>query len=80
MMEMPKYCALFFLLLLRICAASSLAPAVLPLIVRNPYLSAWLPNAREEPWSSWPIFWYGQDVRLPFVSRVSAPALMPFIS
>jgi hypothetical protein len=35
---------------------------VLPLIVRNPYLSLWLPEARKEPWNAWPIFWTGQSV------------------
>jgi hypothetical protein len=42
--------------------ASTLTPPVLPLIVRNPYLSTWLGNAREAPWTRWPIFWTGQDV------------------
>jgi hypothetical protein len=42
--------------------ASSLQPPVLPLIVRNPYLSTWLQNAREEPWSKWPMFWTGSEV------------------
>lgn len=39
--------------------ASRLTPPVLPLIVRNPYLSTWLANARQEPWSEWPMFWGG---------------------
>ena len=43
--------------------ASTLTPPVLPLIVRNPYLSTWLGNAREEPWSKWPMFYTGQSVR-----------------
>ena len=30
--------------------ASRLTPPVLPLVVRNPYLSIWLPDAREAPW------------------------------
>ncbi|KAF2651995.1 DUF1793-domain-containing protein [Lophiostoma macrostomum CBS 122681] len=42
--------------------ASSLQPPILPLIVRNPYLSTWLQNAREEPWSRWPMFWTGSEV------------------
>lgn len=42
--------------------ASTLKPPVLPLIVRNPYLSTWLGNAREEPWHKWPIFWTGEEV------------------
>lgn len=47
--------------------ASVLTPPVLPLVVRNPYLSTWLANAREAPWTKWPIFWAGQEVcsRLP---------------
>lgn len=43
-------------------AASSLTPPILPLIVRNPYLSTWLANAREEPWTRWPMFYTGQSV------------------
>jgi hypothetical protein len=42
--------------------ASSLTPPVLPLIVRNPYLSTWLGNARDVPWSKWPMFYTGQEV------------------
>ncbi|KAH8652454.1 hypothetical protein BX600DRAFT_386882 [Xylariales sp. PMI_506] len=39
--------------------ASTLTPPVVPLVVRNPYLSTWLANARTEPWAHWPIFWTG---------------------
>lgn len=39
--------------------ASTLTPPVLPLAVRNPYLSTWLGNAREAPWTRWPMFWTG---------------------
>lgn len=42
--------------------ASTLTPPVLPLIVRNPYLSTWLANARDVPWSTWPMFYTGQEV------------------
>ncbi|RMZ66463.1 glutaminase a [Pyrenophora seminiperda CCB06] len=42
--------------------ASTLRPPVLPLIVRNPYLSTWLQNAREEPWTKWPMFWTGSEI------------------
>ena len=42
--------------------ASTLTPPVLPLLVRNPYLSTWLGNARGPPWEKWPIFWTGQEV------------------
>ncbi|CZS93162.1 related to glutaminase A [Rhynchosporium graminicola] len=44
--------------------ASSLKPPVLPLMVRNPYLSTWLGHAREDPWEHWPMFWTGQEVGL----------------
>jgi hypothetical protein len=44
-------------------ATSVLTPPVLPLIVRNPYLSTWLPNARGPPWERWPMFWAGDEVR-----------------
>lgn len=50
--------------LLSFTYASTLTPPVLPLVVRNPYLSIWLSNARHEPWSTWPIFWHGQSVRI----------------
>lgn len=49
-------------LFLAVTNASLLTPPVLPLIVRNPYLSAWLGNARDEPWSKWPMFWTGEEV------------------
>jgi hypothetical protein len=42
--------------------ASTLTPPVVPLIVRNPYLSTWLGNARDVPWEKWPMFWTGQEV------------------
>jgi hypothetical protein len=42
--------------------ASRLTPPVLPLIVRNPYLSCWLGNAREAPWNKWPMFWTGDEI------------------
>lgn len=50
-------------------AASTLTPPVLPLIVRNPYLSTWLVNAREKPWKSWPAFWTGNSVSWNWDSR-----------
>ncbi|KAH3969158.1 hypothetical protein HBH92_165070 [Parastagonospora nodorum] len=52
----------FAALLASVAGASTLQPPVLPLIVRNPYLSTWLQNAREEPWSKWPMFWTGAEV------------------
>jgi hypothetical protein len=45
-----------------VAEASSLTPPVIPLIVRNPYLSTWLGNARGLPWDRWPMFWTGQEV------------------
>jgi hypothetical protein len=48
--------------LLTISHASRLTPPVLPLIVRNPYLSTWLGNARGPPWETWPVFYTGQIV------------------
>ncbi|KAK0101430.1 hypothetical protein ONS95_006603 [Cadophora gregata] len=50
--------------------ASTLTPPVLPLIVRNPYLSTWLGHAREDPWEHWPIFWTGQEVGLSVLAAV----------
>lgn len=55
-------------LLASVIEASTLQPPVLPLIVRNPYLSTWLQNAREDPWSKWPMFWTGADVCVPTTS------------
>lgn len=52
----------YILSFMQLAAASSLKPPVLPLVVRNPYLSAWLPDARDAPWKRWPMFWTGQDV------------------
>ncbi|CZR66221.1 related to glutaminase A [Phialocephala subalpina] len=51
--------------------ASTLTPPVIPLIVRNPYLSTWLGNARNDPWEKWPIFWTGQEVGLSVLAAVS---------
>jgi hypothetical protein len=45
-----------------VAGASKLTPNVLPLIVRNPYLSTWLSNARDVPWEHWPMFWTGAHV------------------
>ncbi|KAF3491576.1 glutaminase [Arthroderma uncinatum] len=53
-----------------IAGASRLTPPVLPLIVRNPYLSTWLADARHEPWSSWPIFWAGQHMGMSLMAHV----------
>jgi hypothetical protein len=44
---------------------SRLTPPVLPLFVRNPYLSIWLPNVRQnQPWAYWPMFWTGESIGL----------------
>ncbi|PYH93271.1 DUF1793-domain-containing protein [Aspergillus ellipticus CBS 707.79] len=56
--------------------ASSLTPPVLPLIVRNPYLSTWLGNAREVPWSKWPIFYTGEEVGLSLMAHVPSTGVV----
>ncbi|KAK4554841.1 hypothetical protein LTR86_007989 [Recurvomyces mirabilis] len=56
--------------LLSLSSASTLSPPVLPLIVRNPYLSTWLANAREEPWTKWPMFYTGNSVGLAVLASV----------
>ncbi|KAF4824618.1 putative glutaminase [Colletotrichum tropicale] len=50
--------------------ASTLTPPVLPLIVRNPYLSTWLGNARDAPWEHWPMFWTGSSVGFSVMASV----------
>ncbi|RDW71208.1 hypothetical protein BP6252_07771 [Coleophoma cylindrospora] len=60
--------------------ASTLTPPVLPLIVRNPYLSAWLGTARELPWDRWPIFWTGQEIGLGVLAAVpSSDVVYPLL-
>ncbi|MCJ1355560.1 MAG: hypothetical protein MMC33_005552 [Icmadophila ericetorum] len=54
------------------CEASTLTPPVLPLFVRNPYLSTWLQNARDAPWEKWPMFWTGQEIGFSVLAAVSA--------
>nr|OQO27072.1 putative glutaminase [Rachicladosporium sp. CCFEE 5018] len=54
-----------------LAAASSLTPPVLPLIVRNPYLSTWLANARDVPWSKWPMFYTGQEIGFSMLASVT---------
>lgn len=49
--------------LLETAQASTLTPPVVPLTVRNPYLSTWLGDARISPWNKWPMFWTGEEVR-----------------
>ncbi|KAI5305510.1 hypothetical protein KEM56_004228 [Ascosphaera pollenicola] len=59
------------LLLQNLALASKLRPPVLPLTVRGPYLSTWIQNARDEPWSGWPIFWNGDPVGFSLLASVS---------
>ncbi|KUJ21183.1 DUF1793-domain-containing protein [Mollisia scopiformis] len=60
--------------------ASTLTPPVIPLIVRNPYLSTWLGNARNDPWEKWPIFWTGQEVGLSILAAVpSSDTVFPLL-
>ncbi|PGH34665.1 hypothetical protein GX50_02453 [[Emmonsia] crescens] len=51
-------------------AASRLTPPVLPLVVRNPYLSTWLGNARDDPWTTWPMFYTREHVGLSLMAAV----------
>lgn len=51
--------------------ASILTPPVLPLAVRTPYLSTWLPNAREPPWHGWPMFYTGEALGLSIMVRTN---------
>ena len=62
--------------LLCLANCSTLTPPVLPLIVRNPYLSTWLGNAREEPWSEWPMFWNGQSIGFSILASVADSSLV----
>jgi len=57
-------------LFLSLSDCSRLTPPVLPLIVRNPYLSTWLPNARDQPWEKWPIHWTGQEIGLSILASM----------
>ncbi|KAI4099594.1 MAG: hypothetical protein LQ339_005892 [Xanthoria mediterranea] len=50
--------------------ASKLTPPVLPLIVRNPYLSTWLGDARQPPWHEWPMFWTGERIGFSIMASV----------
>ncbi|KIW01206.1 uncharacterized protein PV09_07254 [Verruconis gallopava] len=55
-----------------LAAASTLTPPVLPLIVRTPYLSTWLGNARDNPWEKWPTFWTGEEIGFGILASVPA--------
>ncbi|KAI1391298.1 DUF1793-domain-containing protein [Hypoxylon trugodes] len=50
--------------------ASTLTPPVLPLIVRNPYLSFWFAHSRDAPWENWPMFWTGSTVGFAIMAAV----------
>jgi hypothetical protein len=63
-----------------VSTASTLTPPVIPLAVRNPYLSTWLANARDVPWSRWPMFWNGDDVGLAVMAHIpSKGAVYPLL-
>ncbi|KAK4899703.1 hypothetical protein LTR27_002969 [Elasticomyces elasticus] len=65
---------------LTLTSASTLTPPVLPLVVRNPYLSTWLPNARHEPWNAWPIFYTGSSQGLAILASIpSASTVYPLL-
>ncbi|KAJ5390473.1 glutaminase [Penicillium cataractarum] len=53
-----------------VSTASTLTPPVLPLIVRNPYLSTWQGNARDAPWTKWPMFYTGEELGLALMAHV----------
>lgn len=59
-----------FLALAALAGASTLTPNVVPLIVRNPYLSTWLYHARDAPWENWPMFWTGAHVGFSVMASV----------
>lgn len=60
--------------------ASTLTPPVLPLTVRNPYLSTWLGNARDVPWQSWPMFYTGEEIGLSVMAQVpSTGSVYPLV-
>lgn len=68
-MKLPCWLPLLPLLLFIHAAANSLHPPVLPLAVRNPYLSLWY-NARLPPYEAWPFFWTGSHVGVAILARV----------
>lgn len=58
------------LILATASTASILTPPVLPLTVRNPYFSTWLGNARDVPWSKWPMFYTSEEIGLSLMAEV----------
>ncbi|KAA8567533.1 hypothetical protein EYC84_008009 [Monilinia fructicola] len=69
-MRLTSYLEVAFAITATVTQASTLTPPVIPLIVRNPYLSAWLGHARENPWEHWPIFWTGQEIGFSVLASV----------
>jgi len=69
-MRLKSALAAVFVLLPAISNCSTLTPPVLPLIVRTPYLSTWLANARDVPWNKWPMFWTGQEIGFSVLASV----------
>jgi hypothetical protein len=59
-----------------VLATSRLTPPVLPLIVRNPYLSTWLSDARDIPWEHWPIFYTGDHIGLSVLVQVPSTGIV----
>lgn len=79
-MQVGSVLAVACLLLAPLSHCSSLTPPVLPLIVRNPYLSAWLGNARDEPWAKWPMFWTGEEIGFSILASVTdSPYVYPLL-
>lgn len=70
MRQASAFTAFLALLLPITTLCSRLTPPVLPLIVRNPYLSAWLSDARGKPWESWPMFWTGEHLGFSIIAGV----------
>ncbi|OBT51683.1 hypothetical protein VE04_08350 [Pseudogymnoascus sp. 24MN13] len=75
-MMWKKYLAASALVMGPAVDASTLTPPVLPLVVRNPYLSLWLGNARGEPWEQWPMFYTGAQVGLSVMAAVPESGLV----
>ncbi|PTU21733.1 hypothetical protein P175DRAFT_0522951 [Aspergillus ochraceoroseus IBT 24754] len=76
----PSFAVLAAAVQAAVGTASTLTPPVLPLIVRNPYLSTWLGNARDVPWSKWPMFYTGEELGLSLMAQVpSTDAVYPLL-
>ncbi|PQE16000.1 glutaminase A protein [Rutstroemia sp. NJR-2017a WRK4] len=79
-MRWTKYLNAASVIAASVVHASTLTPPVIPLLVRNPYLSAWLGNARDNPWERWPIFWTGQEIGFSVLASVpSANTVYPLL-